>query len=362
MRSIIMTAVIALLAAGSAAAQVPDVPSVPDISQPGWLGIGLACSDCGLRRDVATGRGRDREVSRAWSFHSYPALTWLDSDGPAYRAGLRAGDTITAIDGHDLKSADGGRAFANIAPDQHIELTYRRDGRTQRARLTVGTSPEQRAMAGQLARIRVITDSARAVVAAHQDEIRRAQRDMIRAEQEMSRLQMRMQQQRFQGLDSLHEIQSAQLDSAQRRVEEAQRTLNRAMESWGRGYGYGYGTGKCLPGTRGCNTSVWTWTAPTAPTPPDAPTGPVITVTPNVNVAPFVWGRGDAVRSVSSEDFASFGRLRYSGRLGANIIEARAPGAINAVEEGDSVIVITSGDMSVRVLLRQTAPAPARGR
>ena len=53
-------------------------------------------------------------------------------------------------------------------------------------------------------------------------------------------------------------------------------------------------------------------------------------------------------------EFGRFGNLRYSGRLRDIVnIEARGPGGVNVNEVGDSLVVVTSGDLSVRVALRQ---------
>jgi len=57
------------------------------------------------------------------------------------------------------------------------------------------------------------------------------------------------------------------------------------------------------------------------------------------------------------------GPLRYSGRLGDVIIEARGRGLVTATEVSDSEVVVTSGDVSVRLALRprgpvKTAPPP----
>jgi len=45
------------------------------------------------------------------------------------------------------------------------------------------------------------------------------------------------------------------------------------------------------------------------------------------------------------------GGLRYSGRLGSTLIEARRPGGVNVIETGDSEVVLTGGDLSVRIAL-----------
>ncbi len=88
-------------------------------SREGWLGIGVACSQCSLTAS-------DDGEARRWTFSAPPTVFTVDRDGPADRAGLRTGDTLIAIDGVPLTSSRGGTAFANIRPGQAVRLTYRR--------------------------------------------------------------------------------------------------------------------------------------------------------------------------------------------------------------------------------------------
>jgi membrane-associated protease RseP (regulator of RpoE activity) len=95
-----------------------------------WLGLGIACSDCGSQQMA--------DHTTAWFFSASPVVVGLDASGPAARAGLRAGDLLTQIDGVALTTPDGGRRFGRLAVGQTIVLTYMRSGVVRTARLTTG--------------------------------------------------------------------------------------------------------------------------------------------------------------------------------------------------------------------------------
>ncbi len=65
-------------------------------------------------------------------------VSYLERDGAAERAGLQMGDVVLAV--NDVPTESRGRFDEEISyfyPGDEIELTYRRDGRTRRARLTL---------------------------------------------------------------------------------------------------------------------------------------------------------------------------------------------------------------------------------
>ena len=99
----------------------------------GWLGLSIECEQC----QVSTGSRRQN-----WVFRQPAAVKMVDVDGPANRAGLRRGDTLLAIDGVDLTTPEGGRAFASVEPNQRVTLTVRRDGRERRVPVVAVTNPD----------------------------------------------------------------------------------------------------------------------------------------------------------------------------------------------------------------------------
>lgn len=122
-----------------AAAPVPEplhkLPPVSELGRrllpKGWLGLGLACK-CAVNTS---------DDSPQWRFFEAPTITAVDPEGPAARAGLRAGDTLLRIDDLDLTTDAGGAAFSQIEPDQQIQITYRREGGQYSAQITATTRP-----------------------------------------------------------------------------------------------------------------------------------------------------------------------------------------------------------------------------
>jgi membrane-associated protease RseP (regulator of RpoE activity) len=86
------------------------------------------CTDCGI--EIVTS-----QAAPVWSFSSPPVIEHVEHDGPAERAGLRAGDSITHIDDVQLTSAEGGIAFGAVEPGQTVTLRYARSGAVRTARL-----------------------------------------------------------------------------------------------------------------------------------------------------------------------------------------------------------------------------------
>lgn len=65
------------------------------------------------------------------------------SGTPAERAGLRAGDVVTAAGGDALRSGEElRRAVSARKPGDRLELTVRRDGQTKTFSVTLGTRPQ----------------------------------------------------------------------------------------------------------------------------------------------------------------------------------------------------------------------------
>jgi serine protease Do len=63
----------------------------------------------------------------------------LVRDGPASKAGLRSGDTITAVDGEAIRDArDLSRKIASYAPGKSVALTVWRDGKERTVTIEIG--------------------------------------------------------------------------------------------------------------------------------------------------------------------------------------------------------------------------------
>jgi len=110
----------------------------------GRLGIGLGCSECGTRTIEEMGQ-------EIWFFSGPIEVTQVTSGGPAEEAGIRMGDLITAIDGHDVTTEAGGIAFSTLTPGEAVSIrVVRRTGREETVTL-VPSGPEAGYLTGRLA-------------------------------------------------------------------------------------------------------------------------------------------------------------------------------------------------------------------
>ena len=108
----------------------------------GRLGIGLTCTECGSRSDEETGEN-------IWFFSGPIEVTQVNSGGPAERAGIRMGDLITAIDGHDIATEAGGLAFSTLTPGEAVQVrVVRRNGREEDVSL-VPSGPDAEYLRGR---------------------------------------------------------------------------------------------------------------------------------------------------------------------------------------------------------------------
>src|SRR5699024_1159024 len=75
-------------------------------------------------------------------------------DSPAAKAGIKARDVITAVDGESIKNfSDLARAIGLRVPGTKVEITLLRDGDKQTIQATLGDAkdaPDQSAEAGQV--------------------------------------------------------------------------------------------------------------------------------------------------------------------------------------------------------------------
>lgn len=64
------------------------------------------------------------------------------SGGPADKAGIKAGDVITSVNGEEVRDArDLAKRIGGMRPDQTVEIGIWRDGERKSLRLTLGTMP-----------------------------------------------------------------------------------------------------------------------------------------------------------------------------------------------------------------------------
>ncbi len=86
------------------------------------------CDDCTWTAGFAFG----------WDMSEYPEIESISEGGAAEAAGLRVGDILTHVDGHDLKTEAGGSAFINLRTGDEVEIRFLRDGGEQTATLVAG--------------------------------------------------------------------------------------------------------------------------------------------------------------------------------------------------------------------------------
>jgi len=104
----------------------------------GWLGVSLQPLD----RDLATALS----VADAKG----ALVSGVEPNSPAARAGLRAGDVLTAVDGRRVESPrDVAAGVAAVAPGGTATLALLRDGAALEQRVEVGTSPASREAAAK---------------------------------------------------------------------------------------------------------------------------------------------------------------------------------------------------------------------
>ena len=67
----------------------------------------------------------------------------MTAGGPAEKAGVRQGDTVTKVDGKAITDPDGvADAIASREPGDRIEVEVTRAGAQQTLEITLGTRPE----------------------------------------------------------------------------------------------------------------------------------------------------------------------------------------------------------------------------
>ena len=111
----------------------------------------LASNPSGERQSASRGQGSEPVVARVasgWigiSTKHYPGkgavVTAVTSDGPAAKAGLKAGDIINSLDGTIVVNEDFGAEIAKYKPGTKISIVYIRNEWGVKTTVTVGISP-----------------------------------------------------------------------------------------------------------------------------------------------------------------------------------------------------------------------------
>jgi len=110
------------------------VPSTPELQSEGYLGFGLACSQCGVELEEGDSTPR-------WEFSSPPVIHVVVPGGPAATAGLRAHDRITHLNGIDITDPRAGAALGGVRPGQPLRLRVERAGRASEYTVTAERRP-----------------------------------------------------------------------------------------------------------------------------------------------------------------------------------------------------------------------------
>jgi C-terminal processing protease CtpA/Prc len=97
----------------------------------GWLGLTFSGS--------YTVRQHDGEKA-VMRFEDYPTVEAVDPGSPAEKAGIKAGDKLLSLDGHDL--TQGSPPFSELLrPGAKLDAKVKRDDRTRNVTIRVGKRP-----------------------------------------------------------------------------------------------------------------------------------------------------------------------------------------------------------------------------
>jgi len=103
--------------------------------QHGWIGINFDDSVCRAEK-------RDEGLTEVWVCTIPPMIDTVYQGGPAYIAGIQAGDVIVGVDGFEITTDEGGRRFANMRLGVPVTFWLRRDGEELALTVTPTTREE----------------------------------------------------------------------------------------------------------------------------------------------------------------------------------------------------------------------------
>jgi serine protease Do len=99
----------------------------------GWMGVRIQAVTADIAESLGLKKAEGALVDEP------------QSGSPAAKAGIRAGDVITAVDGKDVQdSRDLARTIGAMAPGSSVKLAIMRNGETRTLMVTLGQLPEQR--------------------------------------------------------------------------------------------------------------------------------------------------------------------------------------------------------------------------
>lgn len=121
--------------AGDVSFAIDGQPRGPTGTATKALGVALRCDECDWRLTD------DRRAR--WTFADYPIVDQVEAGSPAFRIGLRRGDTLRAINGLSLATRAGGDRLSTIGPGDSIRLEWRRRGSRYAASFILEGSPQR---------------------------------------------------------------------------------------------------------------------------------------------------------------------------------------------------------------------------
>lgn len=128
---------IAFAIPSSTAKQVVDQLIKKGSVERGWIGVQIQP----VTKDIAASLGLAEEKGAI--------VASPQDDGPAAKAGIKAGDVITAVNGETVQDPrDLARKVANIAPGEKAALTVWRKNKAEEINVTIAAMPNDKGKSG----------------------------------------------------------------------------------------------------------------------------------------------------------------------------------------------------------------------